>query len=182
MPQASPGDFCLGNLMLMTTSPMHWMTSASDIDEPSSRHTRTSPAFVMTKRIFTSPEVDGSRFSPARKHACALPCTGRVPRSTSLGVIWCEAIHGSSPPAALKSGVEDDGACVEADPVVGPAPASGSPADADAAVVSLGGACSADLGALLPTASSLSFAGGVPPPQATSSDAAATLTAAQARR
>src|ERR1019366_6403504 len=50
---------------------------------------------------------------------------------------------------------------VVAAPVVGPAPASGSPADADAAVVSLGGACSADLGALLPTASSLSFAGGV---------------------
>src|ERR1035438_36432 len=108
MPQASPGDFCFGNFTLFTTSPMHWMTSASDIDEPSSRHTRTAPAFVITKRIFTSPEVEGSRFTPARKHACALDCSGRVPWSTSFGVIWCEAIHGSSPPGELESDADGD--------------------------------------------------------------------------
>src|SRR5580700_9595180 len=73
VPHASPGDFCFGKLSVFTSSPTHLVTSSSDIDEPSSRHARTAPSFVMTKRIFTSPCVDGSRFSPALKHACTFP-------------------------------------------------------------------------------------------------------------
>src|SRR5580692_2637885 len=159
MPQASPGDFCLGNVSLLTTSPTHWVTSPSDMDEPSSRHARTAPSFVMTNRIFTSPEAEGSFLSPAFQHACTLAFAPFIVFITSFGAIWWDASQGSSPAGALMLPESPAGA----------AEAAGA-LDAAGAALSAAGAAD-EAGVESPPlvdddVSSASFAGGVLPPHA----------------
>src|SRR6202044_3834146 len=118
---------------------------------------------VTTKRIFTSPDVDPSRFSPALKHACTLPWAGRRVLNTSFGVIWWDASQGSSLPATGMS------------PLAAAALAAGAGVAGGLESAAAGGESAAVLGAAaesaalgLPEAeavSSSSFAFGVPPPQ-----------------
>src|SRR5208283_3351124 len=166
MPQASPGDFCLGNFSVSTTPPTHLVTSSSLIDEPSSRHARTLPSLVITRRILTSPLVDGSRFSPSFQHAWTFVPARFIVRMTSPGGIWCAASHGSSPEAALMS-PELSAVAAGAGPLEAAAlDAAGAGVDESDGAAALEAGDELSLAEPLLALSPSSFGCGVPPPHA----------------